>query len=397
MLLNRNRAEGVMRERGLNAIVASNMVNVYYLSNYSTDASWGFGGLAAAVLPLDENLSPAVVHTAVSGGMWLHRGGPWMPTRLFGGAENPWNNEDPVGSEGYVDLSGLEPIGASRSAAVRAHLDDLGLLDGPVGFDDIAFGLDVASHGHGRNFEVVPAVEVFREIRMIKTDEELLLIRAASRKTRIALEAGIDAIAAGGTALDAERTFWATLSLMGSQPMMLSTMPYRPGVGRLPRPAPLAVGDLVTFDAVSGYGHYYSDLGRSAIIGPPAREQLEVFGAIRRGWAKAKPYVRPGIKSDEIRRALLEAVHAEGNLTFNSGGVHSLGLEHDDQPRSVSGKVPFVVEAGMVLSIDMPYLETGTGQFHSEELVYVTQDGLEDINDTDNRLYLIENEEVIRV
>lgn len=395
MLLNRERAERVMEQHGLEALVATTTANAYYLSDYSNDPSWGFGGMFTAVLPLQREKSPAVITSAVGGAMEQHGAGPWMPVRLYGGAANPWNSVDKVGAEGYADLSGFEPLGATQVEATRAYLGELGLLDASVGVDDPAYALELASGGVGPRFRAVPVPDLFREVRMVKTGEELRLLRSASRKTRLALEAGIEAIAAGGTALECERTFWASLSLMGCQPMFLLTMPYRPGTGRLPRASALRRGDLVTFDAVSGYRHYHSDLGRTAVIGQPSAAQLDAIGAIRRGWERAKAEVGPGMKSEEVRQLVLDCVRREGSGRFNSGGIHCVGLEHDDQPRPLSGPVPFTLEADMVVSVDMPYLDTGVGQFHSEELVVVRPGGLEDLNG-DNRLYVVDDGEVSR-
>ena len=80
MLLNRDRADQIMDREGIAAIVASTPINTYYLSSWATDASWGFGDLALALLPRDHALEPAVLTVEVDAGQPQQRDGTWMTT-----------------------------------------------------------------------------------------------------------------------------------------------------------------------------------------------------------------------------------------------------------------------------------------------------------------------------
>jgi Xaa-Pro aminopeptidase len=63
---------------------------------------------------------------------------------------------------------------------------------------------------------------------------------------------------------------------------------------------------------------------------------------------------------------------------------HSVGMYHSDHVGS-TGLPPredIVLEPGMILSIDCPLIETGVGgSAHLEDLMLITADGAEPIND----------------
>ncbi len=61
MLLNRDRADRVMDEHGLGALVASTPLNVYYLTDWQTEAGWSFPGVSAALVPRDHERPAAVL------------------------------------------------------------------------------------------------------------------------------------------------------------------------------------------------------------------------------------------------------------------------------------------------------------------------------------------------
>jgi len=390
MLLNRTRADQLMDREGVDAIVASTPINMYYLSSWATDASWGFGDLALAILPRDHALEGAVLTVEIDTGQPQQGAGTWM--RIVRG----YARKAGIGAGGRQGVMTTEGLPQNHPQAVAAYLKELRLERGRVAFEDRGLGQDVAELLGGQ-LEVVAARDLLRDIRMVKTPEELGHIRAATRKTELALQVSAEAIAAGATCAEAERIYWSATALTGGRPVFLLITPYRPGFGRLEKTDALQQGDCVTFDATSEFSHYTSDIGRTAIMGEPTAEQLRCYNATRLGWQAALPHIRAGALSTDVEKLVTSAIQQAGNPEFRGCGLHSVGLEHTDHPHPGGGMHSFELLEGMVLSCDLPWIGPDVGKFHFEDLVYLGKDGAEIINDADGRLLCCIDGRTVRV
>lgn len=370
-----------MDREGLDAIVATQNINVLYLSSWATDASWGFGDLALAVLPRDRTKEPAVITVETDSGQPQQREGTWMKV------VRPYRRKPGIGPAGMpVNADASAALPADHAEAVFAYLHEIGLHLGAIGFDDRGLGFDVAALA-ANGLKSYGARDLLREIRMIKTEEELRLISAATRKTEIGLLNAVEAVAGGATCAEAERAFWSTVPLLGGRPVFLLITPYRPGIGRMPKSTPLEPGDCVTFDATAEFDHYTSDIGRSAVIGEPTARQLEAYNAIRRGWEAGLAEFRPGRRSDEVERAVVQSIRGSGQEAFSGCSIHSVGLEHTDHPHPGNSIAPFELETGCVLSCDMTWMDQDIGRFHLEDLSLLTYNGMVRLNDPDTRMF----------
>ena len=90
--------------------------------------------------------------------------------------------------------------------------------------------------------------------------------------------------------------------------------------------------------------------------------------------------LRPGLRYSQIVALGQEALRKGGHDTLIGFGPHSVGLAHTDEPGEVHGgfwrKPDIVLEAGMIISVDCPVLDTGIGgSAHCEDLMLITEDG----------------------
>lgn len=390
MLLNRDRADTLMDRDGIDAIVASTPINTYYLSSWATDASWGFGDLALAILPRDHALEGAVLTVEIDTGQPQQGDGTWM--RIVRG----YARKAGIGAGGTQGALTAEGLPQNHPEAVAAYLRELKLDHGRIAFEDRGLGLDVAELLDG-TINMVGARDFLRDIRMVKTPLEMAHMRAAARKTELALEVSAEAIAAGATCAEAERVFWSAAALAGGRPVFLLITPFRPGFGRLDKVAALQPGDTVTFDATTEFAHYTSDIGRTAVIGEPRPEQLVRYNATRLGWRAALPHFVAGAHSADVERAVVAAIQNAGNPEFRGCGLHSVGLEHTDHPHPNGGMHTFDLVDGMVLSCDLPWIGPEIGKFHFEDIIYLGPDGIEILNDADGRLLACIDGRAVRV
>jgi Xaa-Pro aminopeptidase len=392
VLLNRERADRVMDEHGLAGLVASTPMNVYYLTDWQTEAGWSFPGVSAAVVPRDHARPSAVLTVDVDTEFPQARDAAWVEeVRPYHGMSTLVLRHESAATTGDLVDAPVELQGspADPPSAVGAFLGEIGLASARVGFEDPWFGQRVRD-GWLHGLEVVPAVDLLRDIRMVKTPGELALLRSAARKTELAQLACIEAVAAGAAWAEAQRVFFSVMTQMGGEPLYMAGTVARPNVGPISGNDALEhlAGDTAFFDGFGGYRRYYGDVGRTVVFGEPNERQRIVFAALRAGWRETWPQIRPGLDSRELAAMVMQHVRAAGAADYQICSPHSVGLEHFDNPHPRSIYEPFKVEAGMVLSVDVPYMAPDTGMLHTEDLVLVGDGGVEFLTSNDDRLFV---------
>ncbi|HUD29614.1 MAG TPA: M24 family metallopeptidase [Novosphingobium sp.] len=420
MLLNRERANLVMDRHGLDGLVAAFPENVYYLSDY-----WGPMFLMSrnytlyALLPRDENASAALVMPG-TGVYHLEHRPTWMPNvATFVTRVAPRTPRDFEFTTEELDLdqmvttvspdTPLTPYptrpgaemaprdlqlldryaahqGRSEATAARAlgrAIHDAGLGTGRLGFDDPRVLGWLREIGHTA-LDGVDALNVFKEIRMVKSPAEIELLRIAGRRGEEVLDGVIERMEVG-MPLDALGDIHARLAAereCRSEWIIANIRGLATGA--------VEAGELIKLDSVVSYRQYRGDVGRSVYFGEPDAEMLRRSEAVSRALEIAYAEIRPGRTFKEIVDLTLAAVHREGFPSFVIAGPHSVGLEHTDHPVSVGAEMPghhpLAFEENMVFTLDMPYHEFGWGTTHVEDMMIVRKDGCEPITSMDTRL-----------
>ena len=97
--------------------------------------------------------------------------------------------------------------------------------------------------------------------------------------------------------------------------------------------------------------------------------------------------LKPGVRFSQLASVAVDAVRRNGLPEFVYATPHLLGLEHTDEARPAGTQQGMtddvVLEAGMVLNIDMPFTEIGWGSVHIEDTVHITADGYEALTSSD--------------
>lgn len=156
----------------------------------------------------------------------------------------------------------------------------------------------------------------------------------------------------------------------------------------------LAEGDAIVVDiggTVDGYG---SDCTRSYCIGTPPQGYLELHTLLEQAHDAALAAVRPGVTAgavDHAARSLLSA-SGHGALFVHRTG-HGIGLEAHEEPYLVSGSTT-VLEPGMAFSIEPGLYVPGRFGLRIEDIVLVTDHGVERLNRGDRRPVMVDPEPV---
>jgi Xaa-Pro dipeptidase len=416
MLLNRERANQVMDRHGLDGLVAAFPENIYYLSDY-----WGPMFLMSrnytlyALLPRDEN-APAALIMPGTGVYHLEHKPTWMPnvqsyvTRIAPKAIPPRDYEfsteeideaqpdeplTPYPTRAGADMaprdlqlkaryakhSGGAALTSTR--ALAAAIRTAGLDNGRLGFDDPrvigwlgALGLEEVTG--------CDALNIFKEIRMIKSPEEIELLKVAGRMSESAINTVIDRMEIGMPLDEIGRIHAVAMAEQGGQSEWIIANIRGLATGNV------EPNELMKLDSVGSWKQYRGDVGRSVYFGDPTDEMLGRTRAVSRALQIAYENIRPGKTFREIVELTLKAVHDEGFPGFVIAGPHSVGIEHTDHPVSVGtelpGHHPLQFQENMVFTLDMPYHEFGWGTTHVEDMMIVRKDGCEAITSMDTAL-----------
>jgi len=399
MYLNRERAQAIMKDAGLDVLVATHLRNVTYVSDYPQMHECTLTPTVFAVLPADEGIPPFLVLRAAS-----------LPVHH---QERCWIREVEVYSKPFVCLpddvregamtqeerllyrasKGVE-MPARPVEALRRGLEKRGLLGArigvdegglpqPRGWEEMVAGLPGAT--------LQPAAGAISKIRLVKTRAELGLMRQAAEVNDAGLKACAAAVRRGGTEREAAAAYRQAVWRRGATPHYAnvgygtrSAVPTKPPADRAPRK-----GQVVKFDFDCIYHYYFGDLGRTGVVGTPSEKVRRYYAAVRAGLEEVKAAVRPGVKPSALFRLGIDTVRKAGIPYFNTTYIgHAIGMwcydglvvgPMEDRP----------LEEGMVLNLEPSHYELGLGAFHAEDTVVVTRTGHETLSGAPLELYAL--------
>lgn len=397
MYLNRDRAHVVMKEAGLDALVATHLRNVSYFSDYPQMHECTLTPTVFAVLPSDVGIPPFLVLRAAS-----------LPVHH---QEKCWIREVEVYSKPFVCLpdtvksramtteekllyeasKGVD-MPAKPVQALRAALEKRGLLKGRIGVDES--GLP-QPHGWEEMAEGLPgatlqaAASLISKIRLVKTRPELRLMEQAAALNDAGLAACLARIRKGGTEAEAASAYRQAVWKGGGIPHYAnvgygtrSAVPTKPPAAIRPRR-----GNIVKLDFDCIYHYYFADIGRTGFIGKPPEKIRAYYTAVQTGLQEVKSAVRPGVRPSELFRLGIETVRKAGIPYFNTTYIgHAIGMWCYDG-LVVGPMEDRALEEGMVLNLEPSHYELGLGAFHAEDTVVVTRTGSRTLSRAPLRLY----------
>jgi Xaa-Pro aminopeptidase len=385
----RQRLLGVMDAEGLDALVATTIENVMYLTGFRSVSHALFRGLelyavftrrgTALVIPSIDTTGVAseriaVDHVAVYG------------TFFFEYADDP-------GEIGRAIRDWTRAPAASAADALAAVLADLGVLGRRVGLDEGNLSSPVWHRVEERltGTTLVPAYPLFRRARMVKGPDE---VEALERAARIA-EDGIGAVLAmlrpGVTEREAALVYEQEVLRQGAQPFFtVITLGERAALADVyPSERALRAGDLVRFDLGCLYRWYRSDISRTAVLGRPSDKQARCYAAILAGERAAIGAMKPGVPVSRLFDVAVRATREAGLPHYRRHHVgHGIGLEPYDPP-TINAATETALEPGMVFCVETPYYEHGWGGVQVEDAVEVTAGGVRMLTRSSQELAVI--------
>lgn len=403
-LINKAQAYRVMEEHDLDGLIAMNPVNVFYFGNYlAYNVKVQQPNPSFAIFPRDPKRPTILV--VGPGDIWnLADNKRDLPEIQPYSAALNWQdyigstsaNELPDAAPGFSNffarqdesLSALEKrwveldkqyegkfMPTPEHALLKA-VKEAGLEKAKVAVDDISIETVLASAGH-RGTCCMASDNIFRKIRVVKSDVELKHMRHVAQINQDAALAMLQQIEVGATEADIDRLLRIEAAKRGAS----VTWAVSGSIGGLPNKE-VVRGEPFLIDTVSQINYYHGDFGRSAVVGEPTTKLHKRTQMLNKGWMAALDIMKPGVRYSEIQAAAMKAMKGASSTNPNVLVVpHSVGLQHTDEPYRdnlpFSVKDDLILQEGMTLTVDFPSLEMGWGNCHLEDLVVITDDGVQ--------------------
>lgn len=304
----------------------------------------------------------------------------------------------PAGAAGLVDVVPWDETDDAHALVARVLDAHGGSPEGELLVDPGLWAMHVLGLQRalpGRRFGL--ATRVTRELRMVKSGEEVEKLRAAAH----AADRVVDQIAAGpligrteaevsrevSERLIAEGHATASFAIVASGPN--SASPHH-----APGPRLIEAGDPIVLDIGGIRDGYGSDTTRTLWVAgsggvAPDLEFLRIFDLVRRAHAAATDAVRPGIACGELdgiaRRVIADGGYGEA---FIHRLGHGIGLEGHEEPYLVAGNEE-PLRTGFAFSIEPGIYLAGRFGVRIEDIVVCGKDGADVLNESSRDLRVV--------
>jgi Xaa-Pro aminopeptidase len=237
----------------------------------------------------------------------------------------------------------------------------------------------------------IDATEWLMAVRAVKLPAEQQLLRAAATIAEQGIAAGIGGIVPGCRERDIASLVAKTMAAHGAAPrFVVVTSGERSALSdAFASERAIEPGDLVRFDIGCVYDGYWSDIARTAVVGPPSPAQSSRYAALHAGVLAEFEQARPGVTAGELFDIGVETVRAHGLVPYRRHHVgHAIGLSVYERP-IVAPNVATVLQPGMVFCLETPYYELGWGGMMVEDTGVVTDNGFELFTTLDRELAVV--------
>jgi len=240
----------------------------------------------------------------------------------------------------------------------------------------------------GKEIELVPLQDVMINIRKVKDDNEVDLIRKSVGLAEEAFEAIHSEIKVGQTENYLAGLLVLELRSRGASnssfPVIVasgasSSLPhYRPSEALVQRDQPL----LIDWGAI--YKGYCSDLTRTMIIGRVSPRIKQIYKLVREAQQAAIQFLRPGVTTMQADRVARDVIERAGfGKEFGHGLGHGIGREIHELPtlRKTGGDEE--LRPGMIVTVEPGIYLPGEGGVRIEDDVLITHSGCEVLSSLD--------------
>ena len=242
----------------------------------------------------------------------------------------------------------------------RARKDGIGRLAFEA--HDVTVDLFDTLRSTGEGVELVASGQLVEQLRAVKDDDEIELLRQACAIGDHALTELFATIAPGRTEREIGRELENRMLDHGATGIAFETIVATGPNSAVPHHRPtdrvVAAGDLLKIDFGALYEGYHADCTRTVVVGAePADWQREIHALVRAAQRAGRHALAPGVDVRQVDSAAREVITEAGyGEAFSHGLGHGVGLEVHEAPMinaesdaRLADRTPVTVEPGVYL------------------------------------------------
>ncbi|MGO2315015.1 MAG: M24 family metallopeptidase [Pseudolactococcus laudensis] len=342
-----------MQSENLDAIIITNLKNIYYLSGF-----WGTAGTIlvtqrAQYLLTDSRYSIAAREVTVDFEI--------VETR-----------------EAFVEIAKLlKKEGISQ-----------------VGFEDGVTYAEFQAMQHQLAGLTLHATTSFVETqRQIKSPSEIATIKKACAISDQAFNDLLKYVEPGKTEIEIANFLDFKMRDLGASGISFDTIVASGKRSALPHGRathkPIEFGDTVTVDFGCYYDHYASDMTRTFFVGEVSPKMQEIYHVVQRAQQAVTDISAPGLNYGDYDRAARDIIEAAGyGEAFSHGIGHGLGLDVHEIPYFPKTSQERLVEHMVITNEPGIYLEN-IGGVRIEDDLLITSQGVEVLTQAPKELIIL--------
>ena len=260
-------------------------------------------------------------------------------------------------------------------------LQEKGMGAGRIGFEPAYLTTDY----YLELLETMPEAKLescepmLQKVRMIKTDTEIDILCRAATSTERALMATYSTARPGEKERDLVARLGANILQSGAELPSFLFFTVGPNTGYAhpdPTDIELQPNDVLKADCGGWFSGYFSDIGRTVVVGKATDEQHSIYNRLAEVHRKTIATMAPGTPANEVFRQNKE-FYKEADIEFNLPFAgHGLGLYIHEMPM-LADYDGTPLAPNMVFAVETRVRWPGVEGFHIEDLVVIREDGPE--------------------
>lgn len=293
-------------------------------------------------------------------------------------------------AEAYTIVKHEGPIGETIASELRRlNVKRLGFEQDHVTFSEY--------RGFQERFtgtELIPISGVIEELRLVKDERELSLIRKAVEIADQTYSHILSFIKPGMKEIEVANELEFHMRKLGATCSSFdiivasgvrSALPHGVASSKV-----IEKGDFVTLDFGAVYQGYVSDITRTIAMGEPADELKTIYDVCLQAQNIGVEKLKAGMTGKEADALCRDYIreHGFGDCFGHSTG-HGIGLDVHEGP-ALSHRVGRVLEPGMVVTVEPGIYIKGVGGVRIEDDVLIKEDGNEILTKSVKELLVIE-------
>lgn len=220
--------------------------------------------------------------------------------------------------------------------------------------------------------------DAIKDLRMIKTAEEVKKIEESQAITDAAFEHVLPMIKEGVTERELALEIEFFMKKQGAEAVAFDLIVVAGKNGSLCHGVPsentFKKGDLITMDTGALLDGYHSDMTRTVALGKISEEQERVYNKVLEAHMAVIEQLKPGLVCSDVDKIARDIIESEYPGTFGHGLGHGVGYDIHEHPR-FSRFDSTICREGMVITDEPGIYLAGKFGVRIEDMLLVTENG----------------------